>query len=487
MTNKPAMRPKVRTSSARRSVKRHGVQPHGKPRKFRLADTKSSGTLSSSSALPSSARMSSSPWLLLRGREFRRYFLSSLASNTGSWLQSTAQVVLAFQFTHSVAYVGLIVALQFAGVPLLSPAAAVLTTRFNRRRVLLATQVGSAAVAMAMAGCYALGKLGPYPLAVGALLLGVGYSLGLPLQVTLVPALVRPQDSDAALRMNSVSYNSGRALAPALSVLIIATIGAGYVFALNALSFLVFAAAISRLRIRSSGLPPDSPTEPIRQRARILDGARIAFGQQRILLLMAIIAAVTLADDPIQVLSPALRSAMHLPHDWTGLFIAALGWGAVAGSFWPRKTSDPGDIKAAQKASKTAALWLLVLSASVLLYAAGLSPTLSLAGAIIAGIAALFTGTAAQTPIVVRDHRAAASVGALWAIAWAGTKPVASLLDGWLAGRYGIVRTAIFLVLPALVIGLCELSLPSSWKRFIKRCAANIRFVKEFGIPARQA
>jgi MFS family permease len=422
--------------------------------------------------MPPATGLHSSPWHLLAGRDFRRYFLASTCSNAGTWLQSTAQVILAFQLTGSVFFVGLIVALQFAGVPLLSPFAAVLVSRFNGRRVLVATQAASAAVAALMAACYALGVLNRGVLAAGALLLGIGYSLALPVQVTLVPILVRPDQAEAALRMNSASYNSGRALAPALSVLIIATVGAGAVFALNAVSFAVFAVAVPRLKAASRKRDRAWLQSTPQRRARLADGVRIVRRERRILLLLAFVAAITLADDPVQVLSPSLTSAMNLSHDWTGLFIAALGWGAVAASMWPKTFSGPDaprtSREVAQRASKRAAWGLLLLAGSVLLFALGLSPYLSLLFAFCTGVAALIAGTAAQTPIIVRDHSDAAKVGALWAIAWAGTKPVASLLDGWLAGTFGIKAAVFVLVFPAGLLACCELFFPPALKNLIR-------------------
>jgi MFS family permease len=419
--------------------------------------------------------MRSSPWRLLGDREFRHYFLSSTCSNAGTWLQSTAQVILAFQLTHSVFFVGLIVALQFAGVPFLSPVAAMLASRHNGRQVLLITQAGSAVVAALMAGCYFLGLLDRYsafPLAAGALLLGIGYSLALPVQVTLVPSLVRKDEAEAALRMNSASYNGGRAFAPILSVLIIATIGPGWIFALNSVTFALFAFTVSRLKPASPEQGRTWLRSDRKGRPRITDGLAITRQHPRILLLLAFVAAITLADDPIQVLSPSLTSAMKLSHDWTGLFIAALGWGAVAGSMLPRsfaRSRAKGTSKQpAQDASKRAAWWLLALAVFVLLYVLGLSPIVSLAAAAGTGIAALIAGTAAQTPIMVSDHQDVASVTALWAIAWAGTKPVASLLDGWLAGTIGIKATALVLVLPAAFLAGCELTFPRSWRDAIK-------------------
>jgi MFS family permease len=422
---------------------------------------------------------------------FRRYFLLSTCSNAGTWLQSTAQVIIAFRLTGSVSFVGLIVGLQFAGVPFGSPFAALLVSRYNGRPVLIATQVGSAAVAASMAVCYATGVLGPFLLAAGAFLLGVGYSLALPVQVTLVPLLAPPDEAEAAMRMNSVSYNSGRALAPALSVLIIATVGAAVVFAINAVSFALFAAAIPGLK------PTTRKRERVWERSaahkspRIMDGIRVALDRPRILLLLAFVAAITLADDPIQVLAPSLTSDMKWSHDWTGLFIAALGWGAIAGSLLPNsfgRPRSPGDSGCqAHDASKRAARWLLALAGFVCLYVLSPWPMLSLAAAVGTGIAALIAGTAAQTPIIVLDNRAAASVSALWAIAWAGTKPIASIVDGWLAGTIGIWPAVVFLVLPAAALAACELWLPqqlrasakTNLKAFGHRLGGSVLFARQ--------
>src|SRR5450631_2417030 len=85
-----------------------------------------------------------SAWLLLRQRDFRLYFIGSLVSNFGTWLQSTAQILIAYQVTHSVFVVGLIAAAQFAGMTLVSPWAAVVADRVGPKTLLVATQGASA-------------------------------------------------------------------------------------------------------------------------------------------------------------------------------------------------------------------------------------------------------------------------------------------------------------------------------------------------------
>jgi predicted MFS family arabinose efflux permease len=452
-----------------------------------------------------------SSWRVLSQPDFRLYFLGSLISNLGTWLQSTAQVLIAYQVTHSVFMVGLIASAQFAGM-VVSPWAPVLADRFSPRAVLIGTQTFSALIAAVMAWRYYDGLLGVHSLVVGALGLGFAFALALPVQTALVPALVHEEDAADAVKMNSVSYNAGRALAPALCVPVIIFIGPDLIFALNALSFAIFVIILRQMPriaddtslrrtlrymfgrlLRAIAIPPlivvrsgnlsrtpnvATETSARRPRARVRDGLVIALKRRRLLLLLAIVAAVTFADDPVLVLSPAVTARLHMPSTSAGYFIAALGWGSVLGSLPP--TSVRGNN--AQHASKRAAISLLVLGASIVVFATGFWFPASLVAAGVAGAAALYTGTAAQAALLRHqqttgaDVATVASVAALWAIAWAGTKPFASLLDGWLAAHIGIVVTAVALTLPAISIALCELKLSENAKRHINNFGERTAF-----------
>jgi MFS family permease len=452
---------------------------------------------------PATRANSRSSWQILGQRDFRLYFFGSLISNLGTWLQSTAQVLIAYQVTHSVFTVGLIASAQFAGMIVVSPWAPVLADRFSPRAVLVGTQCCSAVIAVLMAGLHLAGMLGVGWLIAGALGLGFAFSLALPVQTALVPALVRDEDAADAVKMNSVSYNIGRALAPALCVPVIIFIGPDLIFGLNAVSFVIFVIILRKLprlandtklrqtfadmlsRLWCAIVPRTSPGRPVnpvretpamRPRARVRDGLKTALQRRRILLLMAIVAAVTLADDPILVLSPAVAAKVHMPSASAGYFIAALGWGSVLGSM-PRTSTENNS---ARHASRRAAISLLLLGASIVVFTMGFSFKISLGAVVMAGAAGLFAGTAAQTALLRHHQRkgpdvaAVASVAALWAIAWAGTKPFASLLDGLLASHIGIVPTSATLAGPAIFVALCELMLPARIKRRINDRAERI-------------
>ncbi len=148
---------------------------------------------------------------------FRRYFVGSVTSDFGTWLQNTAQVLLAYQLSHSVLVVGLVTCAQFTSPLVLGPWAGVLADRIGGRRTLLLTQVASAAIAAGLATAEFCHVLTEWPLVFGALLGGLTFTLALPARNVTVRRLVPAEDIRPAYVMDAVSYNLGRAVAPPLT------------------------------------------------------------------------------------------------------------------------------------------------------------------------------------------------------------------------------------------------------------------------------
>ena len=393
-----------------------------------------------------------SSWGVLRHRAFCLYFVGSLASNLGTWVQNTAQVLLMYQLTRSVFAVGLVITAQFGGSLFLGPWAAVIASRYGGKKMLIATQAGSGVVAAVLAGLQAAGRLGAPALIIGAMALGLAFTFSLPVQTAMVPRLA--PDTEAAMAMNSVSYNAGRALAPLLCVAVIAFTGFTWAFALNAISFGVFAVMLVLV------IPGPAVQAPGPARAR--DGLVAALRQPRIMLTLAMVAAVTFADDPILILGPALARQLGASSDWAGFFLSALGFGTILGSLRigarRRASGNPalGDTSAR---SRRAARSLLALVACVFLFALGISPLVSLLAAFGAGVAALRTGAVTQTQLVQKRPDNIAGVMALWAIAWAGMKPLASFLDGSVASRHGLLAAVAAVSVLAVLLGVPEICL----------------------------
>lgn len=399
-------------------------------------------------------------WHVLRQSAFRAYFVGSTVSNLGTWLQNTAQLLLAYRLTHNVFDVALVTSAQFIGFLTIGPWAGSLAGRVRGKPLLIGTQLASAAVTGVLACLQFTVGLTVLDLVVGALFTGLATTFALPLQTTMLSALVPGRDTKAALAMNSVSYNTGRTIAPVLCLAIMATLGTGWAFALNALSFLYFALVVAT-RCPDAAIARQIPVRP-----RAV--AAIAIQRPRILLLLAMVAAVTFADDPVFVLGPSVAHQMRVASFWPAYFLVALGLGTVCGALVPRREFTE-DSTARPVQTRRAAAPLAFLAVSVFIFSLGLGPWISVLAAVLAGAAGLITGSAAQALLLqIAAPGNALQVMALWAVAWAGTKPIASLADGALASRFGVQVAATVLVLPAFAIGAAELCLKESWKISLK-------------------
>lgn len=397
-----------------------------------------------------------SNWQALAVPRFRWYFAGSVVSNFGTWLQNTAQVVLAYQLTHSVFWVGVVTCAQFTSPLLLGPWAGVLTQWFGNWRTLIVTQCASLVISATLAALQFAGALRTPWLIAGAVGIGLAYTFALPALSVTVATLVPPEQTKRALAMDSVSYNLGRALAPVLSVIVFMSAGFGLAFALNAASFGFFTAVLLCLR------PSRAQTGV--NRSRVMSGFNIARDDRRIMILLLMVAAVTIAADPILVLGPSLARSFGDSAYWSGFFITALGAGNVLGSLRP----------SGQKASiRQAAAALGVLSVAMMIFITSRSIWLSVIAAGVAGMACLLAGATLRTLLLKHAGGPAqqAAVMAAWAVAWAGSKPIASFADGTLASLIGMRPTGIMLALPALVPALVLIGYPEFGKRLVRHVA----------------
>jgi hypothetical protein len=270
-------------------------------------------------------------------------------------------------------------------------------------------------------------------------------------------------------------------------------VGAGAAFAINAGTFLIFARVAAKVY-------PGEIVEQVRKPERRWSGMRLAVRRPRLMLLLAMVAAITIADDPVQVLGPEV--AGHVMHTsptstmWSAYFLSALGLGSVLGSSvlpWLSSTgvSRPTrtlrwllrrptvDRPAPSGKTRHAALPLALLAVSVVTFAFGLNRWLSLIAVVVAGVAALLTGASAQALLLqTAPLKNRTQVMALWAVAWAGTKPIASVTDGWLASVVNVRFAAIMLALPAILIAMLELYMPDG-PRTVLKAKAKRRATRE--------
>ena len=187
----------------------------------------------------------------LRSFNYRLWFAGALVSNIGTWMQRTAQdwIVLTELTDHDAVAVGITMALQFVPQLLLLPWTGLIADRFNRRKLMLATQISSALLCLVLALLVLSGTVELWHVYVLATLLGVAAALDAPARQTFVAELVSDANLPNAVALNSASFHGARLLGPAVAGLLVAFVGAGWVFGLNGITYGAVIAAILFMRV----------------------------------------------------------------------------------------------------------------------------------------------------------------------------------------------------------------------------------------------
>ncbi|WP_350350037.1 MFS transporter [Agromyces sp. G08B096] len=212
----------------------------------------------------------------LRHADYRIWFVGALVSNVGAWMQSTAQnwVVLTELSANDALAVGLTMALQFGPQLLLVPVTGLIADRFDRRKILLVTQGAMMALGLAL-GLLLLGHAELWHLYVFAGLLGIVNAVDTPARQTFVADLVAGADMSNAVALNSASFNAARMIGPALAGLAIVVVGSGWVFIVNAVTFLAVIGALLLLLRRPMRRMARAP----RERGAFVAGFRYVLGR----------------------------------------------------------------------------------------------------------------------------------------------------------------------------------------------------------------
>lgn len=185
----------------------------------------------------------------LRHRNFKLFFFGQLLSLPGTWIQMVAQSWLIYRLTDSAVLLGLAgFASQFP-VFLIAPLGGTLADRFSRHRLLIATQVASALLALSLAALTLSGQVEVWHVFTLASLLGVVNGFDLPARQAFTVQLVGREDLPNAIALNSSAFNAARLVGPAVAGVLVAAAGEGWCFLLNGVSYATVLAALLAMRL----------------------------------------------------------------------------------------------------------------------------------------------------------------------------------------------------------------------------------------------
>src|SRR5277367_2325036 len=187
----------------------------------------------------------------LRNYNYRVWAAGALVSNVGTWMQRTAQdwLVLA-ELTHKNATaLGIVMALQFGPLALMLPLSGFAADYFDRRKLLMVTQAIMGLLALGLGILTVSGTVRLWHVYLFAFLLGTVSAFDATARQTFVAELVGEQDLSNAVALNSTSFNAARMIGPAVAGVLIAAVGSGWSFVINAASFVAVLCSLFFLRV----------------------------------------------------------------------------------------------------------------------------------------------------------------------------------------------------------------------------------------------
>ena len=388
----------------------------------------------------------------MRNRNYRLFATGSLVSNTGTWMQRVAQDWLVLELSHnSGAALGITTGLQFLPLLLFGLWGGVIADRYAKRRVLMITQISMGLLALLLGLLVISGSARLWHVYLLALGLGLATVVDNPARQTFVIEMVGKADLPNAIALNSASFNAARVLGPAVAGLLIAAMGTGPVFLVNAASFAAVLAGLVMMRDREL-----SPVEPVpRAKGQLREGLRYVRGRRDLVMVLVLVGFVATFAMNFQITTALVaKQTFHSGASSFGLASAAFALGALTGALLAARRVRPD-----RKLLISAVVIFGLLEA-----ATGLMPTyaLFLVSLIPTGIALMTFTTAANATMqlsVAAEMRG--RVMGLYMLVFLGTNPLGAPLIGWLSQAMGprstiVLGGVVAAVTPLVVTGLMK-------------------------------
>ncbi|QGZ59318.1 MFS transporter [Paraburkholderia acidiphila] len=276
----------------------------------------------------------------LKSYNYRVWSAGALVSNVGTWMQRTAQdwLVLTGLTHHSAAAVGIVMGLQFGPQMLFMPWSGFAADHFDQRKLLMLTQALLGALAIALGVLTVTGLVQLWQVYVFAFLFGCTTAFDSPVRQTFVSELVGDADLSNAVALNSTSFNAARMIGPAVAGLVIASVGVGWAFLLNGLSFVAVLISLTRLRVGELR----SATRKQPAKGGIAAGFRYVWARPdlRAILVMLFLIGTFGLNFPIFISTMAVN-VFHADAGRYGLLSSLMAVGTMSGAFFGAGRSHP--------------------------------------------------------------------------------------------------------------------------------------------------
>jgi len=386
----------------------------------------------------------------LRSRNYRLYFFGQGVSLIGSWMQNMAISWLCYRLTNSALLLGLLGFMTNLPLMLLTPLTGVLADRWNRHQVMIWVQVSAMIQALILAGLTLTGWITIWQLITLGTVLGLINAIDAPNRHAFVAELVDDRrDLPNAIAMNSAIFNSARLIGPSMAGILVAAIGEGLCFLINAVSFLAVIVSLKAMRMKKRRKPAKIEKGDVKK--ELIEGFHYTFGHKTMRLILIHFALVSMLGTSFSVLLPVIaRDILRGDATLLGFLTGAMGCGAlISAVFMARRHRVQGLEKLAGFASTLFGLALITLALSR--QAAVSVGTMVLVGM---GMIAQMVTSNTYLHLTVDDDKRA-RVMAFYLLAYFASMPLGSLLTGSLAEVIGAPITIFLCGLACWPVPLC--------------------------------
>ncbi len=360
---------------------------------------------------------------------YRLWAIGALVSNIGTWMQRTAQdwLVLTELTQHNATAVGVVMSLQFGPHALLLPFSGYIADQFDRRKVLIVTQSLLALLPLLLGILTLTGHIELWHVYIFAFILGCTTAIDAPVRQTFVTELVSDKDLSNAVALNSTSFNSARMIGPSLAALLIAGIGTGWVFIVNALSFI--GVIFSLFHFKLDQLHPS--TRSAKGPGALLKGFKYSWQREdlRTIFFMLFMIGTFALNFPIFISTMAVK-VFDVGVGHFGFLTTLMAVGSVAGALFSAKGEGP--------TMRSLVLGCVVLTVGFTISA--ISPTYWLFGLtlILIGVSVQTFNTSSNSllQLTTEPSMRGRVIAIRMAIAM-GCTPIGAPIVGWIADQYG--------------------------------------------------
>jgi MFS family permease len=382
----------------------------------------------------------------LRHRNYRLFFGGQSVSLIGTWVTRVSTSWLVFRLTGSELLLGVV---AFAGqIPLLvlAPFGGVLGDRFDRRKILVVTQVLSAAQSLVLAVLAITGRITVAQVIVLQVIQGIINAFDTPARQAFVVEMVESaEDLPNAIALNSSMFNASRIIGPTIAGILIAAFGEAWCFLLDGISYVAVIFSLVAMRFAARATP--------KKETHMLDelntGVRYVLGFAPVSALLLQVTLVSVLGMPYAVLMPAIASRiLHGGPHTLGILMTASGVGALLGTVYLAARHTVLGL------GKVIVFATTMLSVGLIAFSFSQTLLLSVAVLPLVGAGMMLQSASANTILqTVVDEKLRGRVMAFYTMAVLGTQPLGSLLAGAMAEHIGTQHTILIGAIACLLGG----------------------------------